>query len=73
LIPQRNISLLAHRLAKAGSRGIPESLLERDYYLVWFLAELAESDPLRDSWKPLRLASALNPPVNTYPALTGET
>lgn len=44
LIPQRNISLLANRLAKAGGRRIPESVLERDYCLAWFLAELARSD-----------------------------
>jgi predicted nucleotidyltransferase component of viral defense system len=44
LIPQRNISLLANRLAKVGSRRIPESVLERDYCLAWFLAELARSD-----------------------------
>jgi hypothetical protein len=44
LIPQRNLSLLANRLAKAGGRRIPESVLERDYCLAWFLAELAESD-----------------------------
>ena len=44
MIPQRNISLLANRLAKAGGRRIPESVLERDYCLAWFLAGLAESD-----------------------------
>jgi uncharacterized protein len=44
LIPQRNISLLANRLATAGSRRIPESVLERDYCLAWFLTGLAESD-----------------------------
>ena len=44
MIPQRNISLLANRLAEAGGRRIPESVLERDYCLAWFLAELAESD-----------------------------
>ncbi len=44
MIPQRNISLLANRLAKAGGRRIPESALERDYCLAWFLAELAQSD-----------------------------
>lgn len=43
MIPQRNLSLLANRLAKAGGRRIPESVLERDYCLAWFLAELAES------------------------------
>ncbi|MBI4905739.1 MAG: nucleotidyl transferase AbiEii/AbiGii toxin family protein [Acidobacteria bacterium] len=44
MIPQRNISLLANRLTKAGVRRIPESVLERDYCLAWFLAELAESE-----------------------------
>lgn len=44
MIPQRNISLLANRLAKAGGRRIPESVLERDYCLAWFLASLAEDD-----------------------------
>ncbi|MBK9166521.1 MAG: nucleotidyl transferase AbiEii/AbiGii toxin family protein [Bryobacterales bacterium] len=44
MIPQRNISLLANRLARAGGRRIPESVLERDYCLAWFLAELARSD-----------------------------
>jgi len=43
MIPQRNISLLANRLAKAGCR-IQESVLERDYCLAWFLSALAESD-----------------------------
>src|ERR1035438_6462497 len=44
MIPQRNLSLLANRLAKDGGRRIPESVLERDYCLAWFLAALAESD-----------------------------
>ncbi len=44
MIPQRNISLLANRLATAGARRIPESVLERDYCLAWFLAELSESE-----------------------------
>jgi len=30
MIPQRNISLLSNRLAKAGGRRIPEVVLERD-------------------------------------------
>src|ERR1017187_1640782 len=29
--------------------------------------------PRRDGWKSIRLAHALNPPVNTCPALNGET
>jgi len=30
MIPQRNISLLANRLAKEGGRRIPDDALERD-------------------------------------------
>ena len=44
MIPQRNLSLLANRLAKEGGRRFQESVLERDYCLAWFLASLAESD-----------------------------
>lgn len=44
MIPQRNISLLANRLAKEGGRRFQENVLERDYCLAWFLAALAESD-----------------------------
>jgi predicted nucleotidyltransferase component of viral defense system len=44
MIPQRNISLLANRLAEEGGRRIPDDVLERDYCLAWFLAALAESD-----------------------------
>src|ERR1035441_7443270 len=44
LIPQRDISLLANRLARAGGRRIPESVLERDYCLAWLLSSLAGSD-----------------------------
>ncbi len=47
MIPQRNISLLANRLAKEGGRRYQESVLERDYCLAWFLAALAESDDLK--------------------------
>jgi predicted nucleotidyltransferase component of viral defense system len=46
MIPQRNISLLSNRLARDGSRRIPEAVLERDYCLAWFLAILAQS-PLK--------------------------
>lgn len=46
MIPQRNISLLANRLARAGGRRIPESVLERDYCLAWLLSSLAQSDLL---------------------------
>ncbi len=44
MIPQRNISLLSNRLAKAGGRRIPEVVLERDYCLAWFLVGLSRSD-----------------------------
>ena len=44
MIPPRNLSLLANRLAQEGGRRIPESVLERDYCLAWLLAALAESD-----------------------------
>jgi len=47
LIPQSNLSRLANRLARAGGRRIPESVLERDYCLSWFLAGLSQS-PGRD-------------------------
>ena len=36
MIPPRNLSLLSNRLAGAGRR-IPETILERDYCLAWFL------------------------------------
>jgi len=32
MIPPRNLSLLANRLAKVGSRRLPEAVLERDYF-----------------------------------------
>ena len=35
---------MANRLARAGGRRIPESVLERDYCLAWLLSSLAESD-----------------------------
>jgi predicted nucleotidyltransferase component of viral defense system len=44
MIPQRNISRLSNRLAREGGRRIREEVLERDYCLAWFLADLAESD-----------------------------
>ena len=44
MIPQRNLSLLANRLHKEHSgRRIPESVLERDYCLAWFLAGFSQS------------------------------
>ncbi len=47
MIPQRNLSLLANRLARGGGRRIPEAVLERDYCTAWFLVGLSTS-PLRD-------------------------
>ena len=32
MIPPRNLSLLANRRAKVGSRRLPEAILERDYF-----------------------------------------
>jgi len=43
MIPQRNISLLSNRLARAGGRRIPEAVLERDYCLAWFLVGLSRA------------------------------
>ena len=47
MIPQRNLSLLSNELARQGGRRIPESILERDYCLSWFLIGLAQS-PLKE-------------------------
>lgn len=43
MIPQRSLSLLSNRLARAGGRRIPEAVLERDYSLSWFLVGLSSS------------------------------
>ena len=48
MIPQRNLSLLSNRLARAGGRRIVEAVLERDYCLAWFLVGLSRT-PLRDT------------------------
>jgi predicted nucleotidyltransferase component of viral defense system len=43
VIPQRNLSLLANRLHKEhGGLRVPESVLERDYCLAWFLVGLSQ-------------------------------
>ena len=47
MIPQRNLALLSNRLARGGGRRIPESVLERDYCLAWFLVGLSRT-PLRE-------------------------
>jgi hypothetical protein len=44
MIPQRNLSLLSNRLARAGGRRIVEAVLERDYCLAWFLVGLSRSE-----------------------------
>jgi hypothetical protein len=41
MIPQRNLALLSNRLARGGGRRIPETVLERDYCLAWFLIALS--------------------------------
>ena len=43
MIPQRNLSVLSNRLARAGGRRLPEAILERDYCLAWFLVGLSRS------------------------------
>jgi len=43
VIPQRDLSLLSNRLAERGGRRIPETVLERDYCLSWFLVGLSRS------------------------------
>ncbi len=48
MIPQRNIALIANTLVSAGGRRIPESVIERDYCLAWFLTGLA-GHPLRET------------------------
>ena len=47
MIPQRNLSLLANRLARRSGRRIPETVLERDYCLSRFLVGLSTT-VLRD-------------------------
>ena len=43
MIPQRDLSRLSNRLAEQGGRRIPETVLERDYCLSWFLVGLVSS------------------------------
>lgn len=43
MIPQSSISRLSNRLAKKGGRRIPESVLERDYCIAWFLIGLSKA------------------------------
>jgi len=46
VIAQQNLSRLSNRLYTPGGRRIPESVLERDYCLTWFLIALSRT-PLR--------------------------
>lgn len=43
MIPPRNISSLSNRLAAGGGHRIPETVLERDYCIAWFLVGLSRS------------------------------
>ncbi len=43
MIPQQNLSRLSNRLYTPGARRIPESVLERDYCLTWFLIALSRT------------------------------
>lgn len=42
MIPQRDLSLLSNRLAKAGGRRVPDAVAERDYCMARFLAALSK-------------------------------
>jgi hypothetical protein len=44
MIPQRNLSLLSNRLAQSGGRRLPETVLDRDYCLAWFLVGLSATE-----------------------------
>ena len=48
MIPQRNISIIANKTTTAGRNRIPETVIERDYVLAWFLSCMA-GHRLRDS------------------------
>lgn len=49
MIPQSQISKLSNRLLqKQGGRRIPESVLERDYCIAWFLIGLSQVPSLRN-------------------------
>ena len=47
MIPQRNISLITNSLVTDTKRRLPESVIERDYVLAWFLSSLSDH-PLRE-------------------------
>jgi predicted nucleotidyltransferase component of viral defense system len=45
MIPQRDISRISNQLFKEhGGRRVPESVIERDYCLAWFLSMLGQHD-----------------------------
>ena len=48
MIEQRSLSLISNRTHQSGGRRIPESVIERDYCLSWFLFGLAQS-PLKEA------------------------
>ena len=75
MIRQSDLSKLSNRLAReTGGRRIPESVLERDYCIAWFLTALSKS-----KLKPLLVfkgGTALkrcyfNVPIARYPAEEG--
>lgn len=43
MIPQKNISLISNKSHLDGGRRIPETVIERDYCLAWFLFGLSQS------------------------------
>ena len=47
MIPQRNISLITNSLVTDNRPRLPESVIERDYVLAWFLSGLS-NHPLRE-------------------------
>lgn len=47
MIPQRDLSRIANGLLKPRGRRVPETVIERDYCLAWFLTGLAQH-PLRE-------------------------
>ncbi len=43
MIPQKNISIISNLTSKHGGKKIPETVIERDYCLSWFLFGLSNS------------------------------
>lgn len=48
MISQKNISIISNKSFTPGARRIPESIIEKDYCLAWFLFGLGQSAALRD-------------------------